>query len=370
MEGEEDRNKGSSAPAQAVLVTGVPEDFEEMQPQSGKSLIDLMAKAPLEEIEFETQGEPMTDKPTILVAVCTHNSNPVFLAETLQALAAQTLPKTEWRFLLVDNASTTTTAREADLAWHPQAQYVVESTPGLTAARGRVFREANRLGVPLILFVDDDNVLAPDYLEQGVAIARDEPRLACWGGQLVPRFERQPEPWFPPFAKYLALFELEEDMVNDTFRGNHDVLPAGAGMFIRPKVGDAYFASFKDQPLRKLLGVNGKDPMRGEDTDLGLYALAQGWKVGRFQRLKLTHITPKGRTSAEYVARVLEGTACSDVLIRSIRGDKLPNQEDLWGCLRRRWRTWRLPHPHGLFYAAECRGRERGLKIVLAHAKR
>ena len=257
-----------------------------MQPQSGKSLIELMAKAPLVDIEFETQGEPMPDKPAILVAVCTHNPNPVFLAETLQALAAQTLPKTGWRFLLVDNASTTTTAREADIAWHPQAQYVVESTPGLTAARGRVFREATRLGVPLILFVDDDNVLAPDYLEQVwrlVAMSRGWPvGVVNWFRGSNGNRSRG----FHPLPNILPFFEFEDDMVNDTFRGNHDVLPAGAGMFIRTEVGDAYFASFKDQPLRKLLGVNGKDPMRGEDTDLGLYALAQGWKVGTLPNIE------------------------------------------------------------------------------------
>ncbi|NBB78992.1 MAG: glycosyltransferase [Verrucomicrobia bacterium] len=306
----------------------------------------------------------MPDDHSLLVALCTHNPNRGFLAETIDALARQTMAKEAWEFLLVDNASTTTTARDADISWHPRARCISEPKPGLTAARSRVIREAVTTGAKTILFVDDDNILAPDFLERGLALGRENPRLGCWGGQLIPRFEEEPPEWFKAFKKYLALFDLEEDIVSEAFKGNHDILPAGAGMFLKTELATRYIESMALHPLRRLLGVNGKDPMRGEDTDIGLFALAEGWQVARFRDLILTHITPSVRITMDYVARVLEGAACSDVLLRSIHGEPLPKRDGWITRLRRYWQARRLPDPHGRFYAAECRGRHRGFSIL------
>lgn len=306
----------------------------------------------------------------LLVAVCTHNPDPDFLAETLQALKGQSLGRDSWDLLLVDNASTTATARESDLSWHPGARLVSEPKPGLTAARCRVIDEAVKVNAKMILFVDDDNILAPDFLERGVALGAKHGRLGCWGGQLIPRFDQEPPEWFEAFKKYLALFDLQEDIISEVFRGNHDILPAGAGMFLRVELATRYVEAITLHPLRRLLGVNGKDPMRGEDTDIGLFALAEGWQVARFRDLVLTHITPAMRTKVDYVARVLEGTACSGVLLRSIYGNPLPKREGWVGRMRRYWQALRLPEPHGRFYAAECRGRRRGMAILCQQERR
>ena len=306
----------------------------------------------------------MPDISPLLVAVCTHNPSPDYLAETLNALARQTLAKKAWDLIVVDNASTTTTARDADISWHPRARCISEPQPGLTAARSRVVREATEAKAEIILFVDDDNVLAPDFLEKGLTLGREHPRLGCWGGQLIPRFEKKPPEWFAAFKQYLALFELEKDFISDRFRGNYDILPAGAGMFLKLELAHSYMETMLTHPLRQLLDVNGEDPMRGGDTDIGLFTLAEGWQVARFRDLRLTHITPAGRTTMEYVARVLEGTACSGVLLRSIHGEPLPKRDGWCTRMRSHWQAWRLPEPHGRFYAAECRGRRRGFAIL------
>ncbi|TVP78937.1 MAG: glycosyltransferase family 2 protein [Puniceicoccaceae bacterium] len=306
----------------------------------------------------------MPDNHSLLVAVCTYNPTPAFLAETLDALAKQTLVKEAWDLLIVDNASTTTTAREADISWHPRARYISEPQPGLTAARSRVVQEAVTAKAEAILFVDDDNILAPDFLERGLALGCQHSRLGCWGGQLIARFEKTPPQWFAAFKKYLALFELEQDIISAVFKGNHDILPAGAGMFLRVELAARYLETMSAHPLRRLLDVNGKDPMRGGDTDMALFVLAENWQVARFRDLRLTHITPAGRTTVEYVARVLEGTACSDVLLRVIHGQPLPECDSWINRLRKHWQAWRLPEPHGRFHAAECRGRRRGFAIL------
>ena len=40
-----------------------------------------------------------------------------------------------------------------------------------------------------IVYVDDDNLLAPDYLAEVVRIAREWPELGAWGGHIEAEFE-------------------------------------------------------------------------------------------------------------------------------------------------------------------------------------
>ena len=62
----------------------------------------------------------------------------------------------------------------AILGWHPHHLELLENEPGLTAARVRGINESEG---ELLVFVDDDNLLADDYLERAVEIAR---RIRCW----------------------------------------------------------------------------------------------------------------------------------------------------------------------------------------------
>lgn len=119
----------------------------------------------------------------ITVAICSHNPRPNYLARVLEALKAQTLPREAWELLLIDNASENRLAEAWDLSWHPSARHVREDVLGLTPARLRAISEA--AGDVLVL-VDDDNVLFPDYLEQCLTIAGEWPILVAWGGQQFP----------------------------------------------------------------------------------------------------------------------------------------------------------------------------------------
>ena len=97
----------------------------------------------------------------ISVIICTHNPREDFLRRTLAALRAQTLPTTRWELLLIDNASEKSLSALWDLSWQPNARHLRENELGLTPARLCGIREAKG---ELLVFVDDDNILASDYL--------------------------------------------------------------------------------------------------------------------------------------------------------------------------------------------------------------
>src|SRR5580658_2507120 len=120
------------------------------------------------------------------VILCTHNPRENLLRRVLDGLRAQTLPAAEWELLLVDNASEKPLDLLYDLAWHLRARYVREQELGLTLARLRGIRESTG---DVLVFVDDDTVLASDYLEQTLAVERQWPFIGMWAGQVDPEFE-------------------------------------------------------------------------------------------------------------------------------------------------------------------------------------
>src|SRR6516164_4811858 len=104
---------------------------------------------------------------SVSVILCTHNPRPDYLDRVLASLRGQTLPAEQWEFLLVDNASNQLLAEIWDISWHSRRRHIREDELGLTAGRLRGIQESSG---KLLVFVDDDNLLAPNFLEQAKAI--------------------------------------------------------------------------------------------------------------------------------------------------------------------------------------------------------
>src|SRR5688572_4101532 len=132
----------------------------------------------------------------ISVITCSHNPRPDYLERVLDALRKQTLDKSRWEFLLIDNSSQDSLEARVDLSWHSNARHIREGKLGLTHARLRGIREASG---DLLVFVDDDNILDDDYLDEALRVAEEWPRLGAWGGQTRPGFEENPPDWTRPY---------------------------------------------------------------------------------------------------------------------------------------------------------------------------
>ncbi|HEY1662538.1 MAG TPA: glycosyltransferase [Verrucomicrobiae bacterium] len=255
--------------------------------------------------------------PEISVIICTHNPRPDFFRRTLDGLKSQTLSREQWEFLLIDNASKEILAPAWDLSWHPMGRHIREEQLGLTVARLRGIRESN---AELIVFVDDDNVLFPDYLALCSRLARDWPLLGAWGGQHFPEFEGG-----PPAEKWKADF-WTNTLSRDLWSNFYDLqaAPSGAGVCVRKKVALKYAELTNSDPLRQRLGRKGSKLNGGEDFDMVFVACDLGMGLGRFVSLKLHHLMPTKRTDDDYLLRLYEGYAYSQVVLDSLRGIKAP----------------------------------------------
>jgi glycosyltransferase involved in cell wall biosynthesis len=254
--------------------------------------------------------------PTLSVVVCTHNPRLDYLRQVLDALKLQTLPVQDWELLLIDNASDQILAEKVDLSWHPCARHIREDQLGLTPARLRGIQESI---APILVFVDDDNVLDVNYLELVLATGHSFPHLGAWGGQVQANFEVTPPSWAEPYLGFLAIRSFERDQWSNLLH-QYETTPCGAGLCVRKIIAEAYADLVRCDAKRLNLDRKGTLLMSGGDTDLAFTACDLGLGTGVFTALRLTHLIPQSRLTEEYLLRLMEGMTYSHILLDSFRG--------------------------------------------------
>jgi len=287
------------------------------------------------------------------VIIPTHNPRPDFIARTLAALQAQSLPRTDWELIIVDNASAP--ALESDLSWHPSGRIVREPKLGLTAARLAGFSAVQ--GDVLIL-VDDDNVLAPDYLGKVREISEGYPRLGAWSGCIRLEFQAGANPPPPAWRGFLAERACDSIQLSRD-PDHHDSTPWGAGMCVRREVAAAYAEQVRHDPRRLQLDLQGRQLVYGGDTDISYVGCDLGFDKGVFPQLKLDHLIPASRCTREYLIRAAEGHGYSEVLHALLRQGHAPSQRPVW----REWLArLRMPTEERAIAAARARGIGKALR--------
>jgi glycosyltransferase involved in cell wall biosynthesis len=248
------------------------------------------------------------------VIICTHNPRPDYLRRVLDALKAQTWPLEQWELLLIDNASKEPLAAKWDLSWHPQARHIREEELGLTPARLRGIEESTG---ELLVFVDDDNVLATDFLEMASKIEQKWFCIGVWGGRVQPEFEEQPHPRFNGYLKFLAVIDVDRIHFTTEAYGPCPK-PVGAGMCVRRKIALKYQSESRSNGHRINLGRKGSSLISADDEDLRWMACLMGYGIGVFPDLLVTHLIPARRVQEEYLLRLYEDVQFSQMMVAAL----------------------------------------------------
>jgi glycosyltransferase involved in cell wall biosynthesis len=297
---------------------------------------------------------------TLSVLICTHNPRADYLDRTLTALAAQSLPRQEWELLVIDNCSASPVADRFDFSWHPNMRTLREEKLGLTPARLRGICEA---AGDLLVFVDDDNVLDPDYLEVAVRIAEKRPYLGSWSGQCRPCFEEPPPEWTRRYWGNLVIREFDRDVWSNLPR-LADTMPCGAGLCVRRAVARHYLYLHESGARSFQYDRTGDSLLSGGDNDLAACACSIGLGVGLIAALKLTHLIPPERLTVDYLRRLAEGTYFSATLLDAQWG-RPAKARNIIGRVADSVRTWGQPESHRQIMCAAYRGRNRAIRMLI-----
>ena len=300
----------------------------------------------------------------VSVVLCTYNPRETCMRRCLAGLQAQTLPKETWEFVVVDNRSDRPIADRFDFSWHPRARMVREETIGLTPARLRGISETQGA---LLVFVDDDNVLDPDYLEQSVRIAQTYEFLGSWSGQCRPVFEQPPPEWTRRYWGNLCIRIFDQPVWSNLPRLG-ETMPAGAGLCIRRDVGRTYLDLHESGERAFQFDRTGTSLISGGDNDLAACACRIGLGVGLFPELKLRHLIPPQRLTRDYLMRLVEGIAFSSTLLDAQWQAPTP-ERDRSGRVIDFLRTVRLKSPDREILRAAYKGRREAARLIASVGK-
>lgn len=297
----------------------------------------------------------------ITVITCTHNPRSDYFARVLDALCRQTLSINDWEYVVIDNASVRAVEDAFDLSWHPRALILREETLGLTPARIRGIREA---AGEILVFVDDDNVLDPDFLEQALRIADERPYLGAWSGQCRPGFEVPPAEWTRKYWGNLVIRQFDRDVWSNLPR-LADTMPCGAGLVVRREVARCYVQLHEEGCRTVQLDRAGGALLSGGDNDLAACASEVGLGMGLISAMRLTHLIAPERLTLDYLKRLAEGISYSSVILDAVWGGAQVPRTTM-GRMADRFRLMRLSEPHRSIAAAYNRGRDRARRFLVS----
>ncbi|TDQ19575.1 GT2 family glycosyltransferase [Algoriphagus boseongensis] len=249
----------------------------------------------------------------VSIILCTFNGKDR-LPSTLEAI--QKLDsKVPIELILVDNASTDGTGEWVNDYFKTSnldfpARYISESKPGLIHARVAGIKSAS---FNFLLFCDDDNSLATDYLSVGFQLFKSNPKLGVLGGNGIPDMEGPEPDWLSRYQKSFALGPQAERSGK-----------------IQERPGYVYGAAafFRKKPLLNLInsgyhfyltGRTQTQVISGDDLELCWLMQLMGYEIHYAENLKFFHTMPPSRMTTDYLIKMKSGTAAGSGLLYSYR---------------------------------------------------
>ena len=249
-------------------------------------------------------------KSGVSVVVCCYNSSDV-IVPTIKALRDQDVPRNiNYEVILVDNNCSDRTVQLAKSIWNNSDYPLIikkEITPGLIHARKRGAMQAR---YDILLFVDDDNILNPDWIYKLYYLFKRMPKVAAIGGYNKALFQGKRPLWFD---RYKYVFACGP---RDIRSGLNPKKIFGAGLSFRTSVLKSVL--FSDLPLF-LVGRTKNTLSRGEDTEISLRCLLKGWDFYYDSSLVMRHFLLEKKVTWDYVCQARKGGGRASIILKIYR---------------------------------------------------
>ncbi|MCS7029616.1 MAG: glycosyltransferase [Bacteroidia bacterium] len=236
----------------------------------------------------------------ISVVICCYNSENK-LPTTLKHLSEQDFSGA-WEIIVIDNGSTDSTSYVAQNVWKQlnsptPIRVIYEPQLGLNFARHCGILNAQ---YEYIIFCDDDNWLAPDYLSIVYQNFQQMPDVGAMGGQSEGIFEEPPPPWL---LKYIGGYAIGKQATRSGIVDQRRFI-WGAGMAVRASV----LKKIYNQGFHSILSDRkGNTLSAGGDGELCELIMQAGYHLYYDEKLNFKHFITKNRLSWSYVCKLYYG---------------------------------------------------------------
>ena len=233
----------------------------------------------------------------ISIIICCYNSAWI-IDKCLKALKSQNIASNiPWEIIIIDNCckdETTLIAKKTLEKTNISYKIIFEEKPGLRYAREKGIKSAN---YDFLLFVDDDNILDENYVEQIYKFIKEDSKIGAFGGRGIPNFGDTLEPeWFKQHGSKYALYSQLNNQKK--VRGN---FLYGAGCCYRKSA----LLDIQNKGIEQTLtGRTGKSLTSGEDSELSKLLILNGYTLGASDQLTFQHVLTQKRLTKEYLKKL------------------------------------------------------------------
>ncbi len=234
--------------------------------------------------------------------ICTYNPQAQLFSRVIASCLAQLKNNSSTELLIIDNNSVPPLSAPVtpDDALYPRVKLHRETKQGHVYARLRGFYESRG---EVLVFVDDDNVLADNYLAELEQVLLRFPEVGVWGpGNITPEYLGTAPAWIKHFG---GMFQ--QKTTTTVQKGNEKGWPAyypsGSGMAVKRAVMEKFNAAISSKQLQ-LEGRKGDALSSGEDAQIVWTAIKEGYQAGIAPGMKLLHLIPPKRQQLNYLLRL------------------------------------------------------------------
>jgi len=261
----------------------------------------------------------------VSICICTYNRARL-MRQTLARMATLIIPEgVELEVVVIDNNSNDGTARViAEASGSLPIRTARETNPGIGHARNTAV--ATSTGA-LLLWLDDDVLVQPYWLELYVRSARANPGAGIFGGPVRPHFEGTPPAWVTTLLPEIRQAYALRDFPPGRIHVDLDHLPYGANFGTRRAVHE----KIAFNPALGRVGANGG--CLSEESEFFEAALSMGYSGEWIADNPVEHVIPADRQTTRYLRRYY-------ALSGATPGAVPPSTVRLLGRPRWLWREW------------------------------
>ncbi len=231
--------------------------------------------------------------------ICSYNRRD-YILEAMDSLYRQTIARDRYEVFVVDNNSRDDTGERCHeyIRTHPDARFVYLTETNQGASFARNTGAAHATG-GLLVFMDDDAVAEPDFLENILRFFDAHPEASGAGGRIIPRYIPAEPKWMSKFVSSLVgNFDYSPVTVEfDALR-----YPLESNMAVR-RADFNRIGGFNTA----LPGVKGTLRIGGEGKDFFYRLKALHKSVWYDPSIRVEHVVEVSKLTKEYLYRVASG---------------------------------------------------------------